>query len=70
MSICQPDGVEAAVLASLGLKRTDIAQLLRAGACVSDAQHLIRNLGCPPRLATEILLWATEVQGETAERRA
>lgn len=61
--ICERDGVEAALLAGLGLKEADIEELLQRGACVADAQHLIRDLGCPPRLAAEILLWAAEVEG-------
>jgi hypothetical protein len=50
-------------LAALGLHRDEIDALVRAGASVEDAWYLVRAIGCPPALAAEILLWASEIDG-------
>ncbi|MCS7007100.1 MAG: hypothetical protein NZL88_06050 [Gaiellaceae bacterium] len=63
---CESAGTEVAVLASLGLEEAEIEELLQQGASAADAWHLIRDLGCPPKLATDILLWAAEVESATA----
>lgn len=53
---------DAELLARLGFHREDLDPLLRSGVSYEDARYLIRDLGCPPSLAADILCWASEVE--------
>jgi hypothetical protein len=53
----------AELLTSLGMSLADASRLLaRRTIDVAEAQHLVRELGCPPSLAADILLWADELE--------
>lgn len=62
IEIIERNDVGAKTLTSLGLSRADARRLLRSGASYDEARHLIRELGCPPSLVADILLWAAEVE--------
>ena len=64
---------DAQVLHSLGFSPGDVARMSRRGRVdVREARHLVRDIGCPPTLAAELLLWASEVASSASsgsERR-
>lgn len=60
---------EHEALTSLGMSIRDAGRLLRRRAIdLAEVQHLIRDLGCPPSLAADILLWADELDSAPVRR--
>lgn len=56
--------LEEAQLLALGISRAEARRLVDAGASYEEVRHLVQDIGCPPSLAAELLLWARELEGE------